>query len=112
MQRFAQLGKGPHFDFDRQMRRSRALDRGRDAAGGRRLLFQSAEPRRSFARVEHLAAGSSGCIRELPGSRGDAAQPLQEIQCNALAFQESAGAAANSSEDVAIDNTLTIAPEE
>ncbi len=83
-----------------------------DAAGCGGRLFERAQAGGGLAGVEHAAAGAGDGIGVLAGESGDAAQALEEVEGDALAFEQGAGAAADSGEDLAIDAGIAIVLEE
>src|SRR5579863_4381039 len=59
-----------------------------DAARGRCRLFQSAQPRRSFTRVEDLAFRALDSRSELVCECRNTGKPLEEIEPDPLAFEK------------------------
>src|SRR5436189_1086455 len=65
------------------------------ASGARCKLFESPQPGRGLACIQHLALGSGDCIDILTRKGRDAGKPLDEVEADALAFEQCLGAAAN-----------------
>src|SRR4051794_40240699 len=82
------------------------------ATGGGGPLLQGAEPRRGLAGIEHAAPRA--CDGGGVGARGgcDAAQALEEVEDDAFALEEGAGAASDVGEDFAIVAGIAIALED
>ena len=73
-----------------------------DAAGRRGGFFKNAQAGSGLAGVEDLAACALDGVDELAGERGYAAEALEEVEGDAFAGEQSAGASADSGDDVAI----------
>ncbi len=80
-----------------------------DAPGRRRGLFERAETRRSLARVEDAAAGACDRFGILPGEGGDATEALQEIESDALVFEQRTGRTRDPGNDLIVLAAIAVA---
>src|SRR5260370_15886566 len=71
------------------------------AAGSSSHLLKTAQNGRGLAGIEDTAASACDCVDILPRERGDATEPLHEVQGDALALEQSARTTADGCDDAA-----------
>ena len=65
------------------------------AAAAHGVLFEGAESRMGFARIDYPGAATLDRINIAPGGRSDSAHQLREIQCHSFTNQQSCEPAMN-----------------